>query len=50
MKANVQLHLAAGLLCLLTVCGCRSAYYAAYEQFGVHKRDLLKKNVVKDPR
>jgi len=29
---------------LLTV-GCRSAYYATYEQFGVHKRDLLKKRV-----
>jgi len=27
--------------------GCRSAYYAAYEKFGVYKRDLLKKDVVK---
>jgi DNA repair exonuclease SbcCD ATPase subunit len=26
--------------------GCRSTYYAAYEKFGVYKRDLLKKNVV----
>ena len=26
--------------------GCRSAYYAAYEKFGVYKRDLLKKSVV----
>lgn len=26
--------------------GCRSTYYAAYEQFGVYKRDLLKKRVV----
>jgi hypothetical protein len=25
--------------------GCRSAYYAAYEKIGVHKRDLLKKRV-----
>jgi DNA repair exonuclease SbcCD ATPase subunit len=38
------------LLTLFTVVimvgGCRSAYYSAYEQFGVYKRDLLKKNVV----
>jgi len=26
--------------------GCRSAYYAAWEKFGVEKRDLLKKRVV----
>lgn len=26
--------------------GCRSAYYAAYEKFGVYKRDLLKKRVI----
>jgi len=26
--------------------GCRSAYYAAYEKFGVFKRDLLKKRVI----
>jgi Protein of unknown function (DUF2959). len=26
--------------------GCRSTYYAAYEKFGVYKRDLLKKNVI----
>ena len=26
--------------------GCRSTYYAAYEKFGVYKRDLLKKRVV----
>ena len=25
--------------------GCRSTYYAAYEAFGVYKRDLLKKSV-----
>ncbi|HLP78951.1 MAG TPA: DUF2959 family protein, partial [Candidatus Paceibacterota bacterium] len=36
-----------GLICLLSIgSGCRSAYYAAYEKFGVYKRDLLKKNVV----
>jgi hypothetical protein len=32
------------LLTLLTP-GCRSAYYATYEKFGVYKRDLLKKRV-----
>ena len=36
-----------GLLCLtLLATGCRSAYYAAWEKFGVEKRDLLKKRVV----
>ena len=29
----------------LLTAGCRSAYYATYEQFGVYKRDLLKKRV-----
>jgi len=27
--------------------GCRNAYYSAYEKFGVYKRDLLKKDVIK---
>ena len=31
---------------LALTAGCRSAYYAAYEKFGVYKRDLLRKNVV----
>jgi hypothetical protein len=31
---------------LSTVTGCRSAYYAAWEKFGVYKRDLLKKKIV----
>ncbi|MBP8260003.1 MAG: DUF2959 domain-containing protein [Verrucomicrobia bacterium] len=31
--------------CLVLLAGCRSTYYAAYEKFGVHKRDLLKKEV-----
>ncbi len=30
---------------VLALTGCRSTYYAAYEKFGVHKRDLLKKRV-----
>lgn len=32
---------------LLLSTGCRSTYYAAWEQFGKHKRDLLKENVEK---
>jgi len=31
---------------LFSTTGCRSTYYAAYEKFGVYKRDLLKKRVV----
>ena len=27
--------------------GCQSAYYAAYEQFGVYKRDLLKEDRIR---
>lgn len=35
-----------GFLLLLSLLGgCRSAYYSAWEKFGVYKRDLLKKNV-----
>jgi hypothetical protein len=34
------------LLTGLLVAGCRSTYYAAWEKFGVYKRDLLKKKVV----
>lgn len=33
-------------LSLLLLVGCSSAYYSAYEKFGVYKRDLLKKRVV----
>lgn len=33
--------------CLLLTAGCRSTYYKAYETFGVYKRDLLKKDVIK---
>ena len=36
--------LAIALFCLT---GCRSTYYAAWEKFGKHKRDLLKDNVEK---
>ena len=31
---------------LLFLTACSSAYYSAYEKFGVYKRDLLKKNVI----
>jgi hypothetical protein len=31
---------------IVAMSGCRSAYYSAWEQFGVYKRDLLKKKVV----
>lgn len=35
------------LICtLLFFTACKSAYYSAFEKFGVYKRDLLKKNVV----
>lgn len=34
------------LVGVLNVTGCRSAYYSAYEKFGVFKRDLLKKRVI----
>ena len=34
------------LLLLSGATGCRTTYYAAWEKFGVHKRDLLKKKVV----
>lgn len=48
MKSFIKiLCLTLGLISLITISGgCRSAYYAAYEKFGVYKRDLLKKNVV----
>ena len=34
------------LVILLSFTACKSAYYEAYEKFGVYKRDLLKKRVV----
>jgi hypothetical protein len=33
------------IICVLTVCGCRSAYYSAWEKLGKHKRDLLQNKV-----
>src|ERR1043165_7143419 len=31
----------------LLLCGCRSTVYSVYEKFGVYKRDLLKKDVIR---
>jgi hypothetical protein len=46
MNAPVRFLALGGLALLLAVTGCRSTYYSAWETFGVHKRDLLKKRVV----
>jgi Protein of unknown function (DUF2959). len=43
MKIRLLLGL---LVSLLAISGCKSAYYSAWEKFGVYKRDLLKKKVV----
>ena len=40
-----SLQFAALILGLGLVTGCQTAYYSAWETFGVHKRDLLKKFV-----
>ena len=47
MKSTIRLFtwLALVAVCLTATSGCRSTYYAAYEKFGVYKRDLLKKRV-----
>jgi len=45
MKFSFRFLLAVSL-CFVCICGCRSSYYAAWEKFGVYKRDLLKKKVV----
>ena len=45
MKTGSLFWFSVAFACLLST-GCRSTYYAAYERFGVHKRDLLKKRVV----
>jgi len=36
---------APALFALFLFSGCRNTYYAAWEKFGVHKRDLLKRKV-----
>ena len=33
------------IICVLTISGCRSAYYSAWEKLGKHKRDLLQNKV-----
>src|SRR5438105_14084601 len=47
MKRYSSLLLVMLGLAVLRVPGCRHAYYATYEKFGVYKRDLLKKDVAK---
>ncbi len=47
MKKTITVLFA--LVCVaavLDLTGCKSTYYAAYEKFGVYKRDLLKKRVI----
>jgi hypothetical protein len=46
MTRLMTLSLPVALACAVLGTGCRTAYYAAYEKFGVYKRDLLKKRVV----
>jgi hypothetical protein len=46
VKRTTQILFPAAILCVLLLTACRSTYYAAYEKFGVYKRDLLKKRVV----
>jgi hypothetical protein len=47
MKLTLRLVCLSILVCVaLPLVGCKSAYYGAYEKFGVYKRDLLKKYVV----
>src|SRR5262245_30213809 len=41
-----QLGIVSLLLSLMSLTGCRNVMYSAYENFGVYKRDLLKKRVV----
>jgi hypothetical protein len=36
----------AALLTAVVTSGCRSAYYAAWEKLGYHKRDILKERVI----
>ena len=45
MKLSYRFLLGAAL-CFICLSGCRSGYYAAWEKFGVYKRDLLNKKVV----
>ena len=35
------------LVAVITLCGCRSAYYGTWEQLGYHKRDILVERVEK---
>ena len=43
----VKKKIVLAIVCAGVLCGCRSTVYSVYETFGVYKRDLLKKNVIK---
>ena len=45
MKSAGYLVLTLAAVLALSATGCRTAYYSAWEKFGVYKRDLLKKRV-----
>ncbi|MGV3773911.1 MAG: DUF2959 domain-containing protein [Verrucomicrobiales bacterium] len=45
MKTSGKFSVCLGLGLLLCLTACQTAYYKAYEKFGVYKRDLLKENV-----
>jgi hypothetical protein len=47
MKCYIPLLASMLSLMVVSLTGCRSAYYATEEKFGVYKRDLLKKDVIK---
>lgn len=47
MNTRVHMRLVAlGMISVVVAVGCRSAYYATMENFGMQKRDLLKKRVI----
>ena len=47
MKLNLKsFHSLLAAALLVSVAGCSTVYYAAYEKVGIYKRDLLKKSVV----
>src|SRR5262245_21909483 len=46
IRSPLRMFLPLCLSLVVAASGCSSAYYAAYEQVGVYKRDRLKKRVV----
>jgi len=45
-RISLRLWLAASAATILTITGCSTAYYAAWEKLGYQKRDILKERVV----